>query len=325
MSRIGNNYKNSINSFLGSLIILTGIIVASTLTGCGGSSAGSDITSVDVSNASTTGRPIAIQVLEPVAGNVTVGNDVTTIDYSNASEGYIIVDYTGDSKKIKFQLTGPDQVTYTYDIYPNEDIVMPLSADSGDYVVTLYEDIGNNQYSSNFSDVIPISIDNKFGPFLYPNQYVNFNKDTEAVKLALQLSENTTCELEVVAKVYEYVTKNVVYDKEEAETVESGYLPDVDEVIATGKGICFDYAALMAAMLRSQGIPTRLEIGYAKDAYHSWISIYTKDQGWIGGVIKFDGTNWTLMDPTLAANSKDSSAIKSFIGDGSSYMTKYLY
>ena len=39
-------------------------------------------------------------------------------------------------------------------------------------------------------------------------------------------------------------------------------LPSVDETLKTKKGICFDYAALMTAMLRSQGIPTKLEIGY---------------------------------------------------------------
>ncbi len=34
----------------------------------------------------------------------------------------------------------------------------------------------------------------------------------------------------------------------------------------------------MTAMLRSQGIPTKLEIGYSGEAYHAWIST------WIDGV-----------------------------------------
>ena len=39
---------------------------------------------------------------------------------------------------------------------------------------------------------------------------------------------------------------NISYDEEKARTVESGYLPDVDETLESGKGICFDYAALNA-------------------------------------------------------------------------------
>ena len=80
----------------------------------------------------------------------------------------------------------------------------------------------------------------------------------------------------------------------------------------------------MAAMLRSQRIPTKLEFGYAGDAYHAWVTAYIEDEGWINGIIEFDGVDWTLMDPTFAANA-GTKKIKSFIGDGSNYTTKYTY
>lgn len=306
-------------------ILLTLLCLALTLPyGCGSSKA-ENVSSVDLSTANTT-YTNEIKVLETSApGTNTCGNDAITIDYSNSSEGYITVLYTGDSSKVKFQLTGPDQVTYTYNLEANTAAVLPLPAGNGSYQLTTYEVISENQYATSYSTDLDITIENVLGPFLYPNQYVNFTRDTKAVSKAKEVTATATCDLEAVSLVYDYVIKNVVYDKEEAETVASNYLPDVDEVMETGKGICFDYAALMAAMLRSQGIPTRLEIGYAKDAYHAWISVYTADQGWIGGVISFDGTTWTLMDPTLASNSKDVSKIKSFIGDGSSYTTKYVY
>ena len=44
-------------------------------------------------------------------------------------------------------------------------------------------------------------------------------------------------------QVYNYVVKNVKYDDEKAQNVQSGYLPSVDETLKTKKGICFDYAA----------------------------------------------------------------------------------
>ena len=80
----------------------------------------------------------------------------------------------------------------------------------------------------------------------------------------------------------------------------------------------------MSAMLRSQGIPTKLEVGYSGEAYHAWISTYIKESGWVDNIIQFDGNSWTLMDPTLAAgNSADS--VKKYIGDGSNYIVKYSY
>ena len=109
-----------------------------------------------------------------------------------------------------------------------------------------------------------------------------------------------------------------------AENTEAGYIPDIDNTMKTKKGICFDYASLMAAMLRSQNIPTKLVVGYSGDAYHAWISVYLHESGWIDNIIEFDGKNWSLIDPTLAANNSGSS-VKNYIGDGSNYTVKYLY
>ena len=78
-------------------------------------------------------------------------------------------------------------------------------------------------------------------------------------------------------------------------------------------------------MLRSQQIPTRLEVGYAGTAYHAWISVHITDIGWLNGIIEFDGTSWKMVDPTLGASNKGDKEIKRFIGDGSHYTTKYVY
>ena len=117
----------------------------------------------------------------------------------------------------------------------------------------------------------------------------------------------------------------MTYDDKKAETVPSGYLPDVDETLATGKGICFDYAALTTAMLRSQNIPTRLEIGYSGKIYHAWISVYIEDIGWIDNLIEFTGDGWTRMDPTFASSNDNSENILKYIGDGSNYTMQYLH
>mgnify|MGYP001261976625 CR=1 FL=1 len=189
--------------------------------------------------------------------------------------------------------------------------------------MSAYENVGDNRYALVFTKTVDVVLANEVLPFLYSNQYVNFNEDTKAVTLAKKLTEGKT-ELEAVQEVYEYVIKNIVYDEKKAETVKSGYLPSVDETLKTKKGICFDYAALMSAMLRSQRIPTKLEVGYSGDVYHAWISCYVDEIGWVDNIIEFDGKNWSIMDPTLAANNS-ASDVKKYVGNGKNYVTKYTY
>lgn len=256
-------------------------------------------------------------------GAVLYGNEFITIDASNADQGYICVEYFGSSPKVKLQITCPNTTTYTYNLMGGTE-VFPLTSDSGTYSVGVYENISGTEYSTCFRGDIPVEISNAFGPYLYPNQYVNFNASSECVSVASELAYTANSDLDVVANVYNYVIDNVVYDSELANSVESGYLPDPDRTLASCKGICLDYACLMSSMLRSQGIPTHLEVGYASTAYHAWISVYLDQTGWVNGIVEFNGTSWELMDPTFAA-SASVDELKEFIGDGSNYDTKYIY
>lgn len=259
----------------------------------------------------------------PTASGVTVySNALAEIDASNTAEGYIMVNYKGTNQKVKLQITGSNGVTYTYTLNGGYE-TFPLSAGSGSYKVAVYENVSGNQYATAMSQTISANITNLNGPYLYPNQYVNFNSGSQVVAKAKQLAEGCSNDLDVVTKVYNYAT-TITYDYTKANSVQSGYVPNPDIIMQNGTGICLDYASVMASMLRSQGIPTRLEVGYAGSAYHAWISTYITDVGWVNGVIEFDGTNWSLMDPTFAASASDTT-LKNFIGDGSNYKTKYIY
>lgn len=232
-----------------------------------------------------------------------------------------MVSYTGTNEKVKLQITGPDEVVYTYDLHGDYE-TFPLTAGSGSYTVGVFENIEGTSYSTLFTQTIDVKIDDEFGPYLYANQYVNFDGDSKVVEKAEELSKPCNDDLEVIEQVYNYMISNFTYDYDKAESVQSGYLPDVDEVFEAQTGICFDYAAVMAAMLRSQRIPTRLEVGYAGDVYHAWISTYIEEQGWVNGIIQFDGKNWELMDPTFASTS---SKPEDFITNTDEYITKFVY
>ena len=265
-------------------------------------------------------------VLVPEQGGSEIcGNDDVSICLSHLGDGYFSARFTGDSPKVKLQLTAENSLTYTYDLpVDGEWTIFPVSLGSGHYTLGVYSNIEATMYAEVYGTEFDVALTDEFGPFLYPNQYVWFTGDTRAIGLAKDLCFAANNDLEAVSFIYNYVITHVTYDQEEAENVQSGYLPVVDEVLETGKGICFDYAALMASMLRTQNIPTRLEIGYAGSAYHAWISCYIKEIGWVNGIIQFDGTDWSLMDPTLASNQGDRK-LKEFIVDGSNYRTVYYY
>ncbi|MBP3701948.1 MAG: transglutaminase domain-containing protein, partial [Lachnospiraceae bacterium] len=78
-------------------------------------------------------------------------------------------------------------------------------------------------------------------------------------------------------------------------------------------------------MLRSQGIPCKLVVGYAGSVYHAWISVWSEATGWIDGAVYFNGTSWQRMDPTYAASSENPSSAMEFIGNGDNYTAKYIY
>ena len=266
------------------------------------------------------------KVLTPSADGVTVyQNEFASIDASNTSQGYVMVKYNGTNEKVKLRITCPDQSCYTYLISDRGAYdTFPLTAGNGSYALQVLENVAGDTYTVSLAQSINVNIEDEFLPFLYPNQYVNFHTDSKAVSKGSDLAKDTYSDLDVVQNIYNYVIKNISYDTEKAQNVSYGYVPDIDDTLSSKKGICFDYAALMASMLRSQNIPTKLEVGYSGDAYHAWISTYIDDKGWVDDIIQFNGNTWQIMDPTLAATN-DSAAVKKYIGDGSHYVVKYTY
>lgn len=265
-------------------------------------------------------------ILEPVAsGELVEESEFAVVDYSNTKDGYVMVNFTADTgKRLKLRIVGP-KTTYTYNLPKGEWTVFPLTDGNGNYQMKVYENISGNSYSLLMGTQFSVELADEFAPFIRPNQYVNYTSSSKTVEMAAELTSGITLPLEKVDVIYNYVVSNLTYDTEKAKTVKSGYLPVLDTVLDEKKGICFDYAALMTGMLRSQGIPCKMIFGYAGSAYHAWISVWTEDTGWVDGVVYFDGTTWQRLDPTFASSSNRSEEITRFIGNGTNYKEKYLY
>lgn len=50
------------------------------------------------------------------SGKKVVGNSKAKIDISNVDQGYLMVRYNGNSKKVKLQITKKGSTTYTYNL-----------------------------------------------------------------------------------------------------------------------------------------------------------------------------------------------------------------
>ncbi len=266
-----------------------------------------------------------VTVLEPEFENADVSSDLLDVDLSHSDQGYFTCLLKEEDAKVNIQITGPDDVTYKYFIETADEVTtFPLTAGDGSYVIIGYENIGDDQYVALFKTVLDVELENEFLPFLYPNQYVNFSEDSDAVALAASLSEDAGTDLDALNIIYEYVISHITYDDEKAATVETGYLPDIDDTLATGKGICFDYAALTAAMLRALSIPARLEIGYVSDVRHAWVDVYIESRGWVENAVQFSGNEWSLLDPTLASSDSDDEAVSEYMNNSENYTVLYV-
>jgi len=270
--------------------------------------------------------PVTIPM--PTASGVDVSRNARAeVDYSNIRYGYImarIVDTSIPGARII--INGPTGTRYQYRLATNGSWeVFPLSDGNGAYSIGIFEQVVGNQFASSVSLNINVRLVDEFAPFLRPNQFVNFTNTSPAVQRARTLVQGSSSVIDAVTRIYTFVIDNIEYDFQLAETVQSGYVPNIDLVYSRRRGICFDYAALMTAMLRSQGVPTKLIIGYAGPMFHAWISVHSPETGWINNLIWFDGTNWSIMDPTFSSTSNGSDDFARFIGDGTNYNPLYFH
>ena len=276
------------------------------LVSCAGS--GSAGQGMDGNKRTGTGsRSYQARMPEPGTTNITESKGVK-IDVSNANLGYAIITCnTGSSKRLKAQIQS-GEIKHDYDINSaGQPEVFPLAAGDGSYKVSVLENIDASRYTPIASTQVNVSLTDPHNPFLVPNQFVNYTKNSQAVAFGYELTKDCGSDIEVVDAVYEWMLKHIKYDYEKAATVQTGYLPNVDATLSEKKGICFDYAALAAAILRSHDIPTKLitgrvEVSNAPDIEaHAWNMIYVQEQGWIARSIQFDGQNYQLVDTTLDA------------------------
>jgi hypothetical protein len=223
------------------------------------------------------------------------------IDTTNSKDGYVCAKGPSDGIKKKVQVIQGD-LTYTYDLFEDAFTILPLMSGSGDYKIRSLKQKEDTAYSVTASLELSVTLDDELSIYLYPNQIVDYDQDTLVVILSFELTKESKTQLQRVHDIYQWIVTNIDYDYDKVEEALSTFMiPDLDLAYTKRKGICFDYAALMTAMLRVQHIPTRLITGYTDPGYHAWVETYIDGVGWINPSIYFENETWKRLDPTFDA------------------------
>lgn len=260
----------------------------------------------------------------PKTGDKVISGDNAEADYSFAAEGYISAFYSGSASAAKVRITCGD-IRYDHDLTPGKREFFPLMG-SGSYNVKIYEHISGDRFALLADGSFDANIASNVSTYLYPNKYVDYDSNSQCVKKAAEVCAGITDDVEKIAEIFSYVTENISYDKKLAATVQSGYVPYPDNTLSKGKGICFDYTSLFAAMCRSQGIPARLVIGYAEPKiYHAWNEVYTDETGWITPELFLKKKGYNIADATFYSSNSNKEKISAYISDDSNYSAVYRY
>ena len=259
--------------------------------------------------------------LSPVDASA-AGESSADFDTSHAAQGYVGVSATGSSR-LKVQVTC-DGESYNYDISGDgTPVVCPLNMGDGLYEISVYQNTSGNRYAILSSTSVWAEMDDEFQPYIRPSVYCSYDETSACVAKAAELTAGASCQAQAAANIYQYVIDSIKYDQAKAQELadQTGYVPDPDETLASGTGICFDYASLTAAMMRSVGIPCKIITGSVSpnNIYHAWNMVYL-DGTWKTISFTVDPETWTRIDATFAASGGSST-----VGDGTSYIDQYTY
>ncbi len=206
----------------------------------------------------------------PAAAKSPKTNGKLRVDANHTKEGYFLASISKKSnKKMKMRVV-KGKVTLTYDLNNGANYeVFPFQLGDGKYEISLYENVSGKKYSAAGKITVTVKLTDPNGPFLYPNQYVNYTAKSKVVLQADKICKDKTPQ-QAFDAVCSYMKSSFVYDFIKATNIKAGELPDIDGCFDKHMGVCQDLSAIMIAMLRSQGIPSKLMIGYAGKQYHAW-------------------------------------------------------
>ncbi len=234
---------------------------------------------------------LVLSILLPTSILYADGGSVTfDEEKSIVKVNYNSNDYT--PYKVLIEKEGAER--YSYNLY-DDDEVFPLQMGSGRYTIKICKKIPNkkNTYSVVLKQTRTLNLAEN-AVYLQSVQNINWSDKSKAIALAKNLGLNKAGSEEKFKEIYNEIVRSIVYDFQKASSVATNtrYLPVIDDTYVNKKGICYDYSSLMASMLRSLGVPTKMVHGYSKNTgsvYHAWNEVLLNNK-------------WVVVDTTVDAS-----------------------
>ena len=204
----------------------------------------------------------------------------TSVIEVNTADGVVEIN-SGSTAYSNFKaIIEKDDVEYIYNLVSKIE-TLPLQMGSGQYTISLLGSNDGRRFRLLSKKDINVTLEDNV-VFLSSSQTVSWNDESKAAILAKELTVNSKSDREKFEAIYSYVIKNVSYDYNKATSLPKGYIPNADATLADGNGICYDFAALTASMLRAVDVPTKLVKGYSSytSVYHAWNEVLI-DGKWI--------------------------------------------
>lgn len=252
-----------------------------------------------------TGVSVASAATTPVFDTDKLDSGIVAVSYDSGSTSRLKVMVEKNGQKLNYDLLNDGTIEY-----------FPLQMGEGTYVVSVYENIQDKKYRCISSKTIQLDLANDKSVYLTSVQNINWDYDMQAIKMAAELTKGMKSDREKINAIYQYIVDNFEYDYDKLGTLTSTYLPNIDETFTSREGICYDYSSLMAAMLRSLGIPAKLIKGNSPlvSGYHAWNEIYDSESG-----------EWIIVDSTYDSQMKAVGKKYSMIKSKADYSKIYEY
>lgn len=226
--------------------------------------------------------------------------------------GVVHVNNPSNGENVKVIITnGKDK--YIYGLSSSSES-FPLQMGSGKYTIGIYELVEGKKYKQLYEKTQSISIVSTKEVFLNSVQNINWSENSRSSIIAREVTKDANNDMEKVQMISNYIVNNISYDYDKANAINSRYLPNNSVTLDNRSGICYDYASLLASMLRSEGIPVKLLMGNAKgiDSYHAWNEVYVEG-------------SWHVVDLTSDQIQSSAGISYSLFKNSSDYQVEKVY
>ena len=249
-----------------------------------------------------------------------IPDEIICTDYTD--RGLLRICYKSDTNaKLKLQVIKGEN-TIVYNLLGDGSIEdFSLQYGSGEYTARIMENIESDEYFAVESKTFDVMLTNPNDVYLNAVQNVDWDYDMIPIQdvryiVGPSVTDGQRDDLyfSCAEDLYQYIIENIGYDHDKVFNLSYDYLPDIQRTYREETGICYDYASLMAAMLRSINVPTKLVKGYANyspNTYHAWNEVFLNGE-------------WIVIDTTRDA-SLVGAALNVMIKDSADYTKVYEY